>query len=1312
MKRIYLIIYCLLFFGKIFAQSEKTQSPYFVILSDSAKAEQLPLKATDVTVNIAAMIADVKVKQIYKNEGNKPLEAVYTFPASTRAAVYSMVMWVGKVRIVAKIKAKKEARTIYETAKSEGKTASLLEQERPNVFTMNVANILPNDSIVIEMCYTETIPASEGVYEFVYPTVVMPRYGGNVGSATIPSSENPKFNQNALTQIENPSDATFDIRVSIQAGMPVSEVNSSSHKVETDISLSKTAVSLAKSEKISGNRDFILRYQLNGKTIQSGLMTYEEDGEKFFLLNIQPPKRIENDEIVKREYIFILDVSGSMSGFPLKTSKKIMRRMIENLKPHEKFNIFQFAGGSDILSEKSLLANPINKVRGLAYLEKMSSGGGTELLPALERALALDTAGGYSRTTVILTDGGVTVEKSAYQLIRSHLHTTNLFAFGIGDYVNRYIIEGMAYSGLGESFVINKKAQADSAADLFFKYIQSPLLSKVKIDFGNMKVKEVQPASIPDMFAARPLYIFGKYEGELTGNLKVSGIRAGNKIEKEFQLSEKNTKIGKKSDGSEIASISLPNISPSENHRALRYLWARETLKWKDDYEPLVDSIREKEMTNLGLKYHLLTDYTSFVAVYEKVRNQTQKDSTKVDKNLNSLGTYNPLSDTIMVRGGRSSGTAYYIDGAKVRGTPDLAQSLEVVSGVNGQQEYSTTDVLITGFKQASFEKNREGGYMYDSKEVKTLETRNIEAIAGVNAFQNLGIGSGRQVVNFQGVPIYWGYDRIGASNKYMPLDAIQSLSIYNAGNDLQLGYENTSGSVAMNLGKMINKTQLAAGFQTSNYLQNQLNVKGNWKISDNMQAGMFAAGNYNSRRIDKNKDGFADIPLTKSYNLLPYWNFRTKNQKLSLFAGANVLSFAEVAGQYDEKAFSPTYYQIGENTLHQAGFAKATYTFKNYFLAATTSFQNHLQKNFGGRNTLFGNEQRVFSEIKASRSLNTHNFSLGLNYLYWKRNTTLYVESGPYHAFLNASAPTLVGNWAWSPKMFTTNFRFALTHSQNWGVQFLPQFNFIFLPSDNHALSLHAQRFFYPQNILAEKINLLNSGRVLRVSENLKPETGKQIMLKYAYYKSKLNGNIFASYTRFDNKTVTDFYTHKDSILLSNLKGKAQTFAAGLTFDYVPYYFVRNSLNIKASYFYEKAMTTMNGKYVAEPLISQHRASLSVTYSFRGRVSPDHLGKINLSAAANFYANTPYFVRTSANEMRYEMAKPFSLVNVGIENIRPKERVSLYLGINNLLNYRQDMPFQNANTPFASNFEGSQIFAPLIGTNVVFRVNVRLVKE
>lgn len=1300
MKRIYLIIFCLLFFGKIFAQSEKTQSPYFVILSDSAKVEQLPLKATDVTVNIAAMIADVKVKQIYKNEGNKPLEAVYTFPASTRAAVYSMVMWVGKVRIVAKIKAKKEARAIYETAKSEGKTASLLEQERPNVFTMNVANILPNDSIVIEMCYTETIPASEGVYEFVYPTVVMPRYGGNVGSATIPSSENPKFNQNALTQATNPSDATFDIRVNIQAGMPVSEVNSSSHKVEMDISTQKTAVSLAKSEKKTGNRDFILRYQLNGKTIQSGLMTYEEDGEKFFLLNIQPPKRIENEEIVKREYIFILDVSGSMSGFPLKTSKKIMRRMIENLKPHEKFNIFQFAGGSDILSEKSLLANPFNKMRGLAYLEKMFSRGGTELLPALERALALDTTGDYSRTTVILTDGGVTVEKPAFQLIRSHLHTTNLFAFGIGSYVNRFIIEGMAYSGLGESFVIDREAQADSAADLFFKYIQSPLLSKVKIDFGNMKVKEVQPASIPDMFAARPLYIFGKYEGELTGNLKISGIRAGNKMEKEFQLSEKNTKIGKKSDGSEIASISLPNISPSENNRALRYLWARETLKWKDDYEPLVDSVREKEMTNLGLKYHLLTDYTSFVAVYEKVRNQMQKDSTKVKQaqnnnlGLNSFETETYLNtDKITIMGGQTSGTA------------DLAQSLQIVSSVitGRQQEFSTTDVLITGFKQPVFDKSVS---IATSSEVRNLGTRNIEAIAGVNAFQNLGIGSGRQVVNFQGVPVYWGYDRIGASNKYMQLDAIQSLSIYNAGNDLQLGYENTSGSVAMNLGKMINRTHLAAGFQTSNYLQNQLNVKGNWRILENMQAGMFAAGTYNSWRIDKNKDGFADIPLIKSYNLLPYWNFNSKNRKLSLFAGANVLSFAQTAGQYDPNALSPTYYQIGGNTQHQSAFAKVAYSFKKYFFTLSNSFQNHSQTNFGEKNTLIGNEQRLFSEIKASRSLNTHHFSLGLNYLYWKRNTTLYVESGPYHAFLNASAPTLVGNWAWSPKMFTTNFRFALTHSQNWGVQFLPQFNFIFIPSDNHALSLHAQRFFYPQNVLAEKVNLLNSGRVFRVSENLKPETGKQIMLKYVYYKNKLNGNIFASYTRFDNKTVTDFYTHKDSILLSNLKGKAQTFAAGLVIDYVPYYL----LNIKATYFYENAMTTMNGKYVAEPLISQHRASLTATYSLRGRIH--HLGKINLSAAANFYANTPYFVRTSANEMRYEMAKPFSLVNVGIENIRPKERISLYLGINNLLNYRQNTPFQNASTPFASNFEGSQIFAPLIRTNVVFRVNVKLAKE
>ena len=171
------------------AESEdRTLSPYFFVKSDNPQVDQLPLKSTSARVHIAGVIADVLVTQVYKNEGREPLEAVYVFPASTRAAVYGMKMTIGKRVIEARIKKRDEARREYEQARDQGKTASLLEQQRPNVFQMNVANILPGDEIKVELKYTELLVPTDRVYEFVYPTVVGPRYS-NQPEATASASE-------------------------------------------------------------------------------------------------------------------------------------------------------------------------------------------------------------------------------------------------------------------------------------------------------------------------------------------------------------------------------------------------------------------------------------------------------------------------------------------------------------------------------------------------------------------------------------------------------------------------------------------------------------------------------------------------------------------------------------------------------------------------------------------------------------------------------------------------------------------------------------------------------------------------------------------------------------------------------------------------------------------------------------------------------------------------------------------------------------------------------------------------------------------
>ena len=585
---------------------DRTLSPYFFVKSDDPEADQLPLKSTSAFVNISGVIADVQVSQVYKNEGKRPLEAIYVFPASTRAAVYGMKMTIGKRVIQARISKREDARREYERARNQGKSASLLEQQRPNVFQMNVANILPGDEIKVELQYTELLVPTDRVYEFVYPTVVGPRYSNQPAPTASPSE---RWIQNPYLRQGKAPHYTFDIQAHIAAGLSIKELHCPSHKVTSTFDGPSVAtVRLDPSEAHGGNRDYILRYRLDGERIQSGLLLYQGEKENFFLLMMQPPKKVEKENIPGREYIFIVDVSGSMHGFPLEISKKLLQDLISNLRPTDRFNVLLFSGGSAVMSEESLPATPENIHRAIHLIERQQGGGGTELLPALGRALKLKKTEGYSRTIVIATDGYVTVEEEVFDLIRKNLGEANMFAFGIGTAVNRHIIEGMARVGMGEPFVIGKAEEAPAKAERFRTLIQSPVLTQIKVKYQDFDTYEVEPLSIPDVLAERPIIVFGKWRGQPRGKITLTGISGDGPYREVFD-------VGK--------------VKPLKSNSALRYLWARHRITLLSDYNKLrSDDKRAKEVTDLGLTYNLLTAYTSFVAVDTEVRNKTGEQTT------------------------------------------------------------------------------------------------------------------------------------------------------------------------------------------------------------------------------------------------------------------------------------------------------------------------------------------------------------------------------------------------------------------------------------------------------------------------------------------------------------------------------------------------------------------------------------------------------------------------------------------------------------------------------------------------------------
>ncbi|MCP4347314.1 MAG: VWA domain-containing protein [Desulfobacterales bacterium] len=586
--------------SKEIKDTDKTLSPYFLVKSDDPDTDQLPLKSTSADVSIAGVIADVTVTQVYKNKGNNALEAIYVFPASTRAAVYGMKMTIGERTITAEIQKKEQARRNYEEAKKQGKSASLLEQHRPNVFQMNVANIMPGDEIKVELRYTELLVPSDSIYEFVYPTVVGPRYSDTPAQEATSSEKwvaNPYLHEG-----QSPT-YTFGIRASISAGLPIQQASCDTHKTNIRYEGKSVAViSLDESEKYGGNRDFILKYQLAGGNIESGLLLYEGREENFFLLMVQPPKKVTQKDIPPREYIFIVDVSGSMNGFPLDISKKLLKDLIGNLNPGDKFNVLLFASSSAVMSEQgSLPATQENIQKAIQVIDKQRGGGGTRILPALKRTLALPRAKGMSRTIVPVTDGYVSVEPEVFDLIRKNLGDANLFAFGIGSSVNRHIIEGMAHVGMGEPFVITGQDQAPVKGEKFRRYIQSPVLTGIDLDFGRFKTYDEEPPGIPDVLAERPVICFGKWRGNPRGKIELSGF-SGNREYKRV--------------------IDVGDVRPNDKNSALRYLWARHRIMILQDYNKLrQDDDRVEMITDLGLKYNLLTNYTSFVAIDSQVRN-------------------------------------------------------------------------------------------------------------------------------------------------------------------------------------------------------------------------------------------------------------------------------------------------------------------------------------------------------------------------------------------------------------------------------------------------------------------------------------------------------------------------------------------------------------------------------------------------------------------------------------------------------------------------------------------------------------------
>ena len=340
----------------------------------------------------------------------------------------------------------------------------------------------------------------------------------------------------------------------------------------------------------------------------------ESGGENFFMLMVQPPERYQPEEIPPREYIFVLDVSGSMNGYPLDTAKDLIRNLVSSLNHTDYFNLVLFANEAVPLSNRSLAATQENIDSALDFIDQAEGGGGTELAPALQIALNSPRKSDMVRSVVSITDGYISGEREIFEIVKNNLHTTNFFSFGIGTSVNRYLIEGIAKTGSGEAFVVTDSQDAQKAAEQFCTYIQAPILTDVAVNYNGFDVYQVEPALPTTLFAKKPIILFGKYQGEPSGTIEITGKTGNQNYSMEIPVSE---------------------ITPLETNHAIRYLWARTRVEQLTDYGTSmeIDEEVQKEVTEIGLTYSMMTDFTSFIAVTDTIRNQTG-ESTDVNQPL------------------------------------------------------------------------------------------------------------------------------------------------------------------------------------------------------------------------------------------------------------------------------------------------------------------------------------------------------------------------------------------------------------------------------------------------------------------------------------------------------------------------------------------------------------------------------------------------------------------------------------------------------------------------------------------------------
>lgn len=572
-----------------------------VLVVPGEVASPLPLKRTTVTGQITGAVASITVTQHFGNPSPAPIDLEYLFPLPHEAAVVDYQITIGERIIKAEIKEAQAARQKYLEAVSQGQRASLLEQRRPNLFSIQIGNVQPGETIITELHYDERLKYRDGEYEFVFPLGITPRY--HRPGTTVEEARGVS----APVTLDETDVAPIEITLSLLPGLPIEPPVSRSHPIQ--VTPRGQDFDLCLAERTIPNKDFVLRYKVSADLVRTAWWSSLDGDLETALILLLPPRFDAALQPAAREFIFVIDRSGSMQGKPIEQAKNALRACIRALNESDTFTIQAFDNEIEWFNPRTLPITQDNVTAADRWLDEVRGRGGTEIVPAIEAALKLSADSDRVRFVVFLTDGAVSAEEDSLRQINRHRGKARVFSFGIGPSVNRYLLAKMAQMGRGTAEFLGLNDDIEAAITRFQDRVSYPALQDIRLEWQGAESWDTYPDVLPDLYIGEPLEIVTRLKrparGSKAATLKLSGTLQGKKLEMKMDLP--------------------PAV---EARPALRRLWARARIEALLGQEPSLSEKAREQIIALSLEHRVMTVYTSFVAVDSEItsrRDDTQR---------------------------------------------------------------------------------------------------------------------------------------------------------------------------------------------------------------------------------------------------------------------------------------------------------------------------------------------------------------------------------------------------------------------------------------------------------------------------------------------------------------------------------------------------------------------------------------------------------------------------------------------------------------------------------------------------------------